>query len=222
GRAPFANEKSPTKREGGQSLQGELFDETLETWRRQFSVGELMEVLPSSVRRSFSRLGVPQKKQETLVTEALEQALRFSQSPYGREVLRSSNYCFEFPFLFHLPLSPSEEKGPFQSILVRGSMDLIYETEEGCSIIDFKTDKEILPELHRVQLECYRLGAPAFSDKPVRCFLYYLRHHEIREMTDPLAPEVLFKLAQETLKKTGSMGLMEEPLVFMSEGEGGF
>ncbi|MCX7655531.1 MAG: UvrD-helicase domain-containing protein [Treponemataceae bacterium] len=170
----------------------ELFDTDVEQWRQLFSVEELMEVIPPTVRRFLNRAHISVRKQEALVLEALEYALRFFHTELGKMSLMSPLSCVEFPFLLPLVHPEGFPKG---SILVRGTMDLIFETPQECIIIDFKTDRDIHPLLHQVQLACYRLAGPAFSDKPIRCFLYYLRYGESRELSTPFPFEVLYRLA---------------------------
>ena len=65
------------------------------------------------------------------------------------------------------------------SKIVRGSIDLVFRNSDGTyTIVDYKSNQEMKPEIYFEQLACYRsavaamLGVPADS---VKCFLYYLR-----------------------------------------------
>ncbi len=62
--------------------------------------------------------------------------------------------------------------------LLRGSIDLIYEAEDGnFVIVDYKTDRHIRPEEHFLQQKCYRDAARDLvpHEGAFRCYLYYLR-----------------------------------------------
>ncbi len=65
------------------------------------------------------------------------------------------------------------------SKIVRGSIDLVFRNSDGTyTIVDYKSNQEMKPEIYFEQLACYRsaiaamLGVPADS---IKCFLYYLR-----------------------------------------------
>jgi ATP-dependent helicase/nuclease subunit A len=104
--------------------------------------------------------------------EAVGIARRFLVSDLGKEVLAAKKRRSEFPFI--LPLGSEADR-----VLVRGSIDLIYEHDGRCTIIDFKTDKHLNPASHRVQLACYTLAAEAFSSLPTRAVLVYLREPDM-------------------------------------------
>jgi ATP-dependent exoDNAse (exonuclease V) beta subunit len=113
--------------------------------------------------------------------DALNVARRFMASTTGREAAAAKNRRVEFPFL--LPLG--DEAG---CVLVRGSIDLIYEHEGYCVIIDFKTDKHLNTAAHTVQLACYTRAASAFSGLPVKTALVYLREQEM--IAHEVAPDI--------------------------------
>jgi ATP-dependent helicase/nuclease subunit A len=104
--------------------------------------------------------------------EALIVGRRFMASATGRDAAAAKNRRAEYPFL--LPLR--DEAG---CVLVRGAIDLIYEHEGHCVIIDFKTDKQFNPATHTVQLACYARAAAAFSSLPVKTALVYLREQDL-------------------------------------------
>jgi ATP-dependent exoDNAse (exonuclease V) beta subunit len=74
-------------------------------------------------------------------------------------------------------------------------MDLIFESGGLCTIVDFKTDRYMDINTHRVQLACYRAAAGAFSDLPVKTMLVYLRSMEAVEVDAALSDAELFALA---------------------------
>ena len=110
----------------------------------------------------------------------------------GREAAGASRRCSEFRFV--LPV-----RGEDRTLLVSGSMDLIYENGGRCTVIDFKTDRRIDPDAHRVQMACYRKAAPAFSALPVRTVLFYLRQGVSREIKTDVPDRELCHLAGGTI-----------------------
>jgi ATP-dependent exoDNAse (exonuclease V) beta subunit len=112
--------------------------------------------------------------------EARDLARRFLDSPQGREAAAAPRLYPEFPFI--LPLEAPGTK----PVLIRGSIDLIYEYEGRCIILDFKTDRQLLPESHTMQMACYRAAAGAFSPLPPETRLVYLR--DMR--TVPIEPDL--------------------------------
>ena len=68
---------------------------------------------------------------------------------------------------------------PFKSIVSRtilnGKIDLLFETAENVMVIDFKVDAVENYAAHLAQLSIYRRAVQQIRNKPVRCWLYYLR-----------------------------------------------
>jgi ATP-dependent helicase/nuclease subunit A len=121
--------------------------------------------------RLFRQTDMSDGEIKIIAAEALALARRFLDSPYGRQAAISPRRQTEFPFI--LPLKASAEN---TSILIHGAIDLVYEHEGRCVIIDFKTDRAFNPSAHRVQLACYRYAVKAFSDLPAETLLVYLRN----------------------------------------------
>ena len=69
-----------------------------------------------------------------------------------------------------------EEAG--RSIYVNGVIDLLLEMEDCIQIIDFKTDRRIVPGEYNRQMEIYMDAASEIYSRPVRCSLFYLRGGE--------------------------------------------
>ncbi|MDR2446536.1 MAG: UvrD-helicase domain-containing protein [Treponema sp.] len=136
---------------------------------------------------------------QALSGEASDVARRFLASELGGEAAEAARRVSEFPFL--LPLPALEDAAAFKNgflphgkdriIIVHGQIDLMYERDGACVIIDFKTDAEIHPHNHRFQLACYKRAAPAFSDLPPRAALVYLRNMQAVEF-DPSIPDEEF------------------------------
>ncbi|MDR2150494.1 MAG: UvrD-helicase domain-containing protein [Spirochaetaceae bacterium] len=115
-------------------------------------------------------------------------AQRFIHSPLGQEVHRSSKFLTEFSFLAPLNVPNTQEIGAF----IEGSMDLIYEYDQSCIIVDFKVDRRKIKNAHRLQMACYRAAASAFSPLPVITRLVYLRNMEVVSLADDLSATELY------------------------------
>ncbi|MDR2028679.1 MAG: UvrD-helicase domain-containing protein [Treponema sp.] len=154
-------------------------------------------------RRALQEAGVSEKTRRLMEEEARELARRFLDSPPGREAAAAARLCPEFPFI--LPLEVPHNK----PVLVRGSMDLIYEYGGRCIILDFKTDRQFAPESHGLQMACYRAAAGAFSNLPAETRLVYLR--DMRTVAVEPDPEEA-ALAELALGAAGTGGEEEEDL----------
>jgi ATP-dependent exoDNAse (exonuclease V) beta subunit len=62
-----------------------------------------------------------------------------------------------------------------QEVYVKGVIDLIMEQEEEIILVDFKTDRKIIPGEYDAQMRIYMDAASELFSKPVRCSLFYLR-----------------------------------------------
>jgi ATP-dependent helicase/nuclease subunit A len=132
---------------------------------------------------------IDKKKAQMLSDEALELASAFLDSSLGKEAAASLYRRSEFPFI--LPLSGKDRR---TVVLVQGKIDLIYEYNGLCTIIDFKTDMQARPENHRVQLACYKAASSAFSPLPPRTMLLYLRNMEAHLFDPKLSMEEVYKV----------------------------
>ncbi|MBQ0051357.1 MAG: UvrD-helicase domain-containing protein [Treponema sp.] len=64
--------------------------------------------------------------------------------------------------------------------IFRGSIDLIYENSDGTfTIVDYKSDNEVHPEIYTGQQNCYREAASKLlgtDTKKISCQLYFMKH----------------------------------------------
>jgi len=151
--------------------------------------------LPASLAEPFRGAELDDAAQAALQNQALALAEDFLRSTLGEQARTALRRRSEFPFI--LPLSVPGKK----PILVQGSIDLLYEFEGRCLIVDFKTDRNLDPEEHRVQLECYRAAASAFSDLPVETWLVYLRDARSVRLDSVITPSELTSWAETTLSR---------------------
>ena len=100
----------------------------------------------------------------------------FLASPTGQAAKVSSWRRAEYQFRYRL-----------EDHILKGSMDLIYQREDGCyQIVDYKTDQKEQPEQYFIQQAAYRTAAAAICGVPeekVHCALYYLRTGHLVDIT---------------------------------------
>ena len=116
--------------------------------------------------------------------QALE---RFLASTLAEEIRRGENVCREYRFTLLMdarnydPAASGED-----AILLQGVVDCCFETEQGMTVVDFKTDRVHTPdavaeraEHYRPQLEAYSLALEQVLEKKVtRRTLYFLNAGE--------------------------------------------
>ena len=113
----------------------------------------------------------------------------FMQSDIGRELLSAKKVRREFKFSVLLPadeaLGRTELYG--EKLLLQGVMDMFYETDDGVTIVDFKTDREIpsgeVLESYSEQLRTYRRALSEITGKEAkRLILYHVTSGEYIEI----------------------------------------
>ena len=113
-----------------------------------------------------------------------EKILAFFHSALYREAFAESIVRREFKFSVLIPAErfySDAEEVPEEEILLQGVIDCLLETEEGFTIVDFKTDRvtessaKTRAENYRGQLEAYRMAVETIFEKPVlRQILFFL------------------------------------------------
>ena len=106
----------------------------------------------------------------------LQMQKAFVESEIGKEVMASEWKKAEYEF-----------RGKLDGKLVRGVIDLVYKNPDGTyTVLDYKTNQTLQPELYYEQLSCYRriisnmLGLPL---EKILCKLYYLRFSRVVDIT---------------------------------------
>lgn len=99
----------------------------------------------------------------------------FLDSEIGKRALSSIWHEAEYAFK---SLLTDETTG--KEKIIKGTMDLVFKEEDGTyTIVDYKTNSTIQPELYYRQLGCYRQAIAQMlgidSPEKIRCVLYYLR-----------------------------------------------
>lgn len=112
----------------------------------------------------------------------------FLNSPTGAAVKKANWRKTEFTFKLRL-----------ESYIINGSMDLIYQDQQGqLHIVDYKTDQLQQPELYYPQQAAYRKAAAAIFSVPedtITCSLYYLRTGTVVDITQGCSSVNLEELA---------------------------
>ncbi len=154
--------------------------------------------IPDDVLDKLRKEDLKQGEIKSLLSAAAERGRAFLDSDLGKRAISADRS--EMEYSFYLPLNPVQS----QSILVKGIMDLIFEHDQECIIVDFKTDQYMKPEIHQIQMDTYRLAAGAFSSFPVKIMLVYLRSMEAVQVDQVMTGESLFS-AMEQMLKTGEL-----------------
>ena len=111
-----------------------------------------------------------------LLASPLAEELRAAEAS-GHEPLREYRFTLLVPAREIDPRASGED-----AILLQGVADLCFETGEGLTVVDFKTDRVFTPEeiqerseVYRPQLEAYSLALTRVLERPVdRRMLYFL------------------------------------------------
>jgi ATP-dependent helicase/nuclease subunit A len=106
---------------------------------------------------------------ETLLAAGKTIAERFIDSPLGKQAraaaLRKSEYAFRSLC----------KDGDGEPLIIKGSIDLLFEAEDAVYVVDFKTDSRENPAEHIPQMGFYYRAASELFWKKCRLWLYYLR-----------------------------------------------
>ena len=110
----------------------------------------------------------------------------FKASAPGKAACASEWKKTEFPF-----------KSRINEKIAKGTMDLLFKNSDGSyTIVDYKTNKSVQPQIYYTQLACYRRAASQIlcvDEKSVNCILYYLRFSKAVDISDECAKVELEK-----------------------------
>lgn len=136
-------------------------------------VHEIIEEKFSGFFQSRTTVSTRVKKAETL-------AQNFFDSALGRRAVAASFRKTEYSFI-----TLHKEAG--KRVYISGKIDLLFRDNEGITIVDYKTDRIVTPEIHYEQLAVYREAAGnIFPGEKITAYIYYLRHNI--EVMLPSAP----------------------------------
>ncbi|MBR1404887.1 MAG: UvrD-helicase domain-containing protein [Treponema sp.] len=128
-----------------------------------------------------------------------DMARRFDDSALYKEAFASpwkkSEYSFRSVVEKSFVAAESEEMSETYAdeLIVNGQIDLVYQNADDSkykfTIVDYKTNQKIEPEIYYAQLACYRKAVSqmlACAESEIRCVLYYLRFAEEVDITEEL------------------------------------
>ena len=103
-----------------------------------------------------------------------ERIAAFFASPIGQELMASTSLRREFKFSILVPARDYYPgAGTQEQVLLQGVVDCYFETLEGITVVDFKTDRvtrqsvRTRAEEYRPQLEAYSRALEEITGKPV-------------------------------------------------------
>ncbi len=130
-----------------------------------------------------------EKQKAIIFEEAQNMAQRFYDSELGQLAQKSDWTKNEYDFKLLAKANSKIGNIEFDSQkIIRGQIDLVFRNpnkEEEYIIVDFKTDTEEIPEIHKNQLEIYRLAVSKFKTtnlSNVKCYLFYFRSGNYTEI----------------------------------------
>lgn len=122
------------------------------------------------------------------VCEEMQQKLRDSE--LGKAAINAGWHKAEYPF-----------RSRVGSKIIKGIIDLVFQNSDGTyTIVDYKTNQTIAPELYYNQLACYRQAVAAMFGVPnteIKCMLYYLRFGKAVDITEECTKVDLEKVVAE-------------------------
>lgn len=129
------------------------------------------------------------KNHDIATTQSIINSFIFEKVlPDAEEVVESRNFLINYLKETFGPFTNERHEIPFTHLIddqiVRGSMDLLVETENGCILVDFKTFprdfSDVLDEnnnhyagLYRTQFDYYREALKAQGKQTLKSFIYY-------------------------------------------------
>ena len=127
--------------------------------------------------KEFIGLENKAKKIEIVKNACAQMKKSFSESELGKEAKNAKNKYSEFAF-----------RQKLGSKIVKGVIDLIFENQDGTfTIVDYKTNQSVKPELYFEQLACYKNAVSTIFNVPeqkIKCILYYLRFAKSCDITE--------------------------------------
>lgn len=138
---------------------------------------------PVIKERDLAGLENRKKAVDTVKSICSEMAEKFKASTLGAEVAEciAGGRFIKAEYSFRSRLKDS---------ILKGTIDLVFENPDGTyTIVDYKTNQSVKPEIYYVQLACYRQAVAAMlgvkDTSTIRCMLYYLRFGEVVDITEP-------------------------------------
>ena len=146
---------------------------------------------PASIPELYLK-AFPAALRPRIISSLEEVTEGFFSSPLGEQLRRARRFETEYDFVSRY-LSGGRE------YFIYGRMDLFFETETSAYVIDFKTDRVIVPAVHDTQLQLYGKAAASLSGKTPECRLFFLRDGTVRVVKpDPAFVPLFPRAAADT------------------------
>ena len=130
------------------------------------------------------------KHLKTLVSICEEMQQKLRDSDLGKAAINATWHKAEYPF-----------RSRIGSKIIKGIIDLVFQNPDGSyTIVDYKTNQTIAPDLYYNQLACYRQATAAMLNVPaseIKCVLYYLRFGKAVDITTECSAVDLEKVVDE-------------------------
>ena len=131
---------------------------------------------------SYLTQALSEKQKSQIFEEAQNMAQLFYDSELGNLAKQSDWTQNEYDFKLLVKQNSKIGNVEFdKQKIIKGQIDLVFRNPnkpEEYIIVDFKTDTEEIPEIHKNQLEIYRLAVSKFKTtnlSNVKCYLFYFR-----------------------------------------------
>lgn len=154
-----------------------------------------MEAVITGEKASYSNKDIVglennEKNLKTIVAVCEEMQQKLRDSELGKAAINAGWHKAEYPF-----------RSRIGSKIIKGIIDLVFQNADGTyTIVDYKTNQTIAPELYYNQLACYRQAVAAMlnvSAAEIKCVLYYLRFGQAVDITEECTKVDLEKVVAE-------------------------
>ena len=130
------------------------------------------------------------KSLNTIISICQEMQQKLRDSELGKQAINARWHKAEYPF-----------RSRIGSKIIKGIIDLIFQNTDGTyTIVDYKTNQTIAPDIYYNQLACYRQAVAAIFGVPntkIKCVLYYLRFGQAVDITEECSKVDFEKVVDE-------------------------
>lgn len=160
---------------------------------------------PKVSNRDIIGLENKKKSLETVLEICRKMADSFEQTELGKEAVNSKWHKAEYDFRSRIFYGENNsEIGGQKSKIIKGTIDLVFENSSESpyryTVVDYKTNQTVNPEIYYNQLSCYRQAVSQMLNvKPeeIRCCLHYLRFNKTVDITEAVSGVDLAKAMEE-------------------------
>lgn len=172
---PLSGSRSPSEQESG--LTGAEFGTLVHDYLRAQAEGIRPEEYKAPVKlfKQLSEKKIAQNKEL-----CIKMCHEFAENPLGKAAYSSPDSASAAGRLLKAEWA---FRMFFEGFIWTGSIDLIFENADGTyTIVDYKSDSEMQPEIHQAQLKVYRTAAAKLlkiSEEKITTRLWYVRFNKM-------------------------------------------